>query len=166
MTKKKGNKSNSVDELTSKVKSMRICSFDMTFKFPCVVLEHMDHGQKVASVELLIISMHRRHFHIKMSPCGTVPQVKAAAPSLFHDANHALVANDDGSGNFNVNSNKAAAFQSVCKEISETANKDTDEVFGEPQLIKLPFECDEIFYKGHANDQEGWDIQIYDNVMI
>ena len=40
--------------------------FDMTFKFLYMLLEHMDHGQKLASVELLIIGVHRRHVHIKI----------------------------------------------------------------------------------------------------
>ena len=153
----------SVDRLTSSINSMKISTFDMSFHFPYILLEHMDHGQKLVSVELLIIGVHRRHVHLKIIEPGNILQVKVAVPSLFYTSNQSLVANDDGTGLFNVNTHKATAFAAICQDIGRTENDDTGEVFGTPQIIKLPFECDDIFYKGHAGDREGWDIQIYNN---
>ena len=157
-------KTTKVDDLCSSMKALKVCStFDMSFHFPYVLVEHMDHGQKIVSVELMIIGTHRSRVHLKILPGGDVLQVKVAVPPLFYSPQRTQVANDDGTGTFNVNTHKATAFQAVCQEIMKIENDDTGEVFGKPQLIKLPFECDEIFYKGHAGDKDGWDIQVYDN---
>ena len=157
-------KDKSVDELALSVKKLAVRDFDMAFKLPYMVLEHMDHGQMLASVEMLVVGVHRRHVHLKIVGSNQdVLQVKIAVPSLFYTPNRSLVANDDGTGTFNVNTHKATEFRRLCQSIMKTENDDTGEVFGEPQLIQLPFPCDEIFYKGHGGERDGWDIQVYDN---
>ena len=154
-----------VDSLTKQMKTMTVApkKFSMTFQFPYIMSEHLDHGQKLVLIEFLIVGVHRRNVHLKVLPGGHALQLKIAVPKLFYDHQRQQLANDDGTGTFNINTHKATGFQQICQEIKKTANDDTDEVFGKPQLVGLPFQCDEIFYTGHGGGREGWDIQIYDN---
>ena len=81
-------KSKSVDELLVSFQKLGFRDFDMSFKFPYMVLEHRDHGQKLASIDLLIIGVHCRHVHLKIFGNNSdVLQVKVAVPSHFYTPN-------------------------------------------------------------------------------
>ena len=131
VAKKKGTtakKSKVVDTLTESTSTMKVSDFNKMFELPYMIIKHMDHGQKLATVELLLVSVHCRHVHVEILPCGTVLEVKIVVPKLFYNPVRTQLANDDGSGLFNVNTNKAISFQAICNEVTKTRSEDTDEV--------------------------------------
>ena len=134
----------------------------MSFKFPYLIMEHVDHGQLLATVHLSIFGVHKRFVHLQIID-SDILEVSIAVPKIFYDKDRIQLAEDEGDGSFNVNTHKATAFQEVCKNIGATAAKHSKEVLGEPQLIKLPFPCEEKFYRGHGRDKLGWEVELYDN---
>ncbi|KAG7374172.1 hypothetical protein IV203_013267 [Nitzschia inconspicua] len=76
-------------------------------------------------------------------------------PNIFFKFKRILLANKEVEG-FNKNTSQAQAFKKVCKTI-DNDNGHRDQIFGKPQMVPLPFSCEERIVT--------WEIQALKNEL-
>ena len=160
--KKSSSKKATVDALSNSMGKMSISKkFSMSFRCPCVILDHVVNGRDIATVELLIPNVHRRWIKLKVSECGKCLHVAIVVPGFFCDPRHVMAANADD-GDFTHNASQATRFQRMCKEVMKTADDD-EKVWEDPQVIPLPFAVEQQFFAKAGGDNDGWQVDLCDN---
>jgi hypothetical protein len=133
-----------VDDVAESMLNMSISnkgtykSWSMDFSFPYMIKTFLYDSRECCLIDLLVPTTHEDHVHPRIVSKGTYLAVGVAVPDFFPEEERVLVA----AGNDNVNTNQATAHTKVVQNIRKAFN-DVTEILGSPQMIKLPFECEE-----------------------
>lgn len=110
----------------------------MDFEFPFMIKTFLHNGWESVSVDLLIPTVFEECIYPCVVMHGTFLAVGIAVPEFFPEEECLLVS----SGNNHSNTSQAAAHTAVVQSIQKEFN-DVPEILGKPQMIKLPFTCEE-----------------------
>jgi hypothetical protein len=131
----------SVASLTSGIKKLTVSSFtpfSMSIAWPYMVKQYTKNSRWVCSVEFLTFAMDIDMFQEAVMNNGTTLELTTTVPSWFPEEDRLLAANTD----INENTNEATAHQDVVQLIRKMyAGK--KEYTGTPQIVKLPFACEQ-----------------------
>ena len=133
-----------ISDLTEAVSSMSIGttrntkSWSMEFTFPYMIKTFLHNSRESATVDLLVPTVHEDHIHPRIISGGTALALGVAVPGFFPEEERVLVS----AGDDNINTNQASAHSEVVQEIRKAFN-DVPEIIGNPQVITLPFACEE-----------------------
>jgi hypothetical protein len=129
---------------------VKMQKFSMDSRFPFILHDYVSGGRRRASVDFLIITVTKDMVRPKMADSGLELQVAMVVPAFFADADRLMAANVGDSG-FTEDNHKEAAM----KLHDHHESFDEDDVVGDPQRIKLPFQCEQ--HIAH------WEVQAFEN---
>ena len=168
--RKKVLKEESLEQAFSNM-SIQATPFSMEFKCPYIMYSYMEHGRQCVSIDFLVPNQHRRTFRLSVAN-NKVLELGIVVPPIFYDPRRMLAANEFDKG-FNRNTNKATAFEKQCKEIVKKHGKEIEnptdddsddvEVCVGKQCVKLPFDVEEDLWRGPLGDQDGFEVQVFEN---
>ena len=113
-------------------------AWSMDFSFPFMIKKFLHDGRESCSVDLILPPIHEDRIHPRVVSNGTYLAIGVAVPEFFGEEERVLVS----AGNADVNTNQAAAHSEIVQDIRKHYN-DVVEILGKPQMIKLPFQCEE-----------------------
>jgi hypothetical protein len=129
--------------------------FSMDSRFPFILCDCVSGGRRRALVDFLIVAVTKDMVQPKMADSGLEPQVAVVVPAFFADADRLMAANVGASG-FAEDNHKAAAFKEAAMKLYDHHESfDEDDIVGDPQRIKLPFQCEQRI--AH------WEVQAFEN---
>lgn len=139
---------------SAKKASCSFQDFGMDFHVPFQVFQYTEDSRDHVTVEFLTMTMAKDCFRPKVCANGLELQLGVVVPSFFASEDRLMVANaEDG---FNMNTHKATSFEKIVKKIHDKYGWDeSDEIIGNPQVVKLPFKCEE--------DIVDWEVQAFIN---
>jgi hypothetical protein len=164
-----------VDDLAMSVSKMSVGPtfklFTMDVSFPFMVKTFFHNGVKMCTVELFVHTQDISHFRVAVAKGRKVLKVGMCIPEWFgkEDCIRAAKKTD---ATINANTNEVTAHEDSVQAIRKMY-QGKDEVIGKPQLIALPFQCEEevdnkeiqIFF-GDKELSEGLKAQQYASVLV
>ena len=149
-----------VETVTESIASMAIaqskksmaasCMWSMDFVFPFMVKQFLHNARQSCTVDLLVPTIHEDKVRPRVVGGGDFLAVSVCVPDFFPEEERVLVA----AGNEDFNTNQAAAHSEVVQEIRKHYNEEI-ETIGSPQMIKLPFKCEEQIVAWHCDLYHG-----------
>ena len=103
-----------------------------------MIKKFLHDGLESCSVDLILPIIHEDQIHPRVVSNGTYLAIGVAVPEFFWEEERVLVL----AGNADVNTNQAVAHSEIIQDIWKHYN-DVVEIIGKPQMIKLPFQCEE-----------------------
>lgn len=144
-------------DLSSRMSRMQVSAskeFSMSFKCPYILSQYNEGVDQMVKVELFVPTLPQSFFLPDVVDAGKQLEVRVQVPNFFADEDRVIESNNHVAG-FNQNTHEAQAFKDVCERI-DTHYGMSNEIFGdEPQLIVLPFVCEERVVE--------WEVQAYPN---
>ena len=112
--------------------------WSMDFTFPYMIKTFLHDSRESCSIDFLIPTVYEERVHPRVVSGGTVLALTVAVPEFFPEEERVLVS----AGNDNVNTNQATAHTTVVQDVRKAFN-DVPEILVKPQLVQLPFTCEE-----------------------
>jgi hypothetical protein len=146
-----------VEDITSDIIDMSVVKqqkFSMDHRFPFILYDYVSDGRRRISVDFLILTVPKEMIRPKMDDTGTELQVAVVVPPFFADADRLMAANN--APGFTQDTHKATAFKEAAMKLhNHHQSFDEDDIIGNPQRIKLPFQCEEHIVE--------WEVQAFEN---
>jgi hypothetical protein len=130
--------------------------FSMNVEFPFILYDYTSDNRRHVSVDFLILNVPKDMLLPKMAANGLELHLGLVVPSFFARADQVMVVNEEDS-NFGKDTHKSNAFMETARKPHEHHQSfDEDEIMGAPQIITLPFKCEEniVDWELHAYDNE------------
>ena len=128
------------EDLIQEFRTMSVRAYKsnaLKFEYPFLVYPYKESRQKKVCIDMIVLSLASEDFRCAFNANGSEMLIYTRVPDIFTckkrvmDANHGIQADNS----------KAVAFE----EVSEPVRSDIviDEgLWGQPQIIKLPYQCD------------------------
>ena len=93
---------------------------------------YADNRQKKQSIDILVMCLKKKYFHVMMNSSGTKMLLLIKMPSLLTSKNCISMADSS----LTMNTSKVVAFHDAVEKVSRENNHEMD-IWGPPQRIKL-----------------------------
>lgn len=122
----------------------------MDFHFPFMIKTFLHDGRESCSVDVLVLTAHDDRIHPKVVNDGQYLSIGLAVPEFFPEEEQVMIALGAGT---NVNQAQCTSHSKVVQEVCKVYNDVNKEILGNPQMIKLPFQCQDSI--------AGWEVQLF-----
>ena len=176
----KGRESSSTGSLTAALKNVTIASpykapaakkstfieFCLDISFPFVIYKFIRDQLPICAVKFFVLMMCPDNFSPSVSPCGMFLALETQCPDTVGDI---YLIEDENEENieFNQNTGEATAYQEVTKtmvEYQKKSGRDKGKMIGRPQVVKLPFQCEERIHDYNNNTFDSEDDELEKNL--
>ena len=134
-----------INELTNQMSNLNMLPrFGMKVAFPFLLYDYFKNKRRHCSIDFFVFSMGKHMFKPCVLPGGKAVSLSVIVPKMFPKANRLMLAH--ANERFTINTHKATAFEEISEVVQEKYNLKDDEdakINSIPQVIKLPFKCDE-----------------------
>ena len=134
-----------IEAVTESVSSMSIApkkgafrQWSMDFSFPFMIKQFLHNARQSCTIDVFVPTVHEDKVRPRVVNGGNYLAISLVVPEFFPEEERVLVA----AGNEDFNTNQAAAHSEVVQDIRKRYSGEV-ETLGSPQLIKLPFTCEE-----------------------
>jgi hypothetical protein len=134
----------SVAVITSSMKNMNVNAsspFSFSTVFPYTITTYDEGDDQMCDLFCFVPTLPLEYFLPDVIEKGNVFSLSMRVPNVFFTFKRVLLANKDVKG-FNKNTSQAQAYKKVCQTI-DNHHGHRDEIFGDPQMVPLPFSCEE-----------------------
>ena len=128
----------------------------MDCKYPFLMYDYVKSNRHRCTIDLFVTFLSKEFFKPRVLPNGRLLELCTVMPRFFVHKRRMMKANADAA--FTEDTHKATAYRKEAKKVEEEHGllDDSDaKVVGKPQVIKLPFKCEEAIV--------GWEAQFHRN---
>ncbi|KAG7369806.1 hypothetical protein IV203_027552 [Nitzschia inconspicua] len=133
-----------VADITSSMKKMNVdpfCPHNFNATFPFIISSYGEGDDEMCDIFFFVPTLPRECFKPDVINNGIAFTLSMRVPRFFFKGKRILLANHENP-NFNENTAAAQAFKKLCGRI-ETGNVDIQSIYTKPQIVQLPFVCEE-----------------------
>lgn len=141
-----------VEDVTDQLEALALGKtklFSTEFKLPYMIFMYPDNDDVMVKVEFFGPMLPEFSFKPDVINGGAALELKVECPEIFCNNTRSLIVNGDADG-FNNNTSEAQAFKNTCDAIDE-AYGFPDQLFGDPQVVQLPFSVEERIVSWSCN---------------
>jgi hypothetical protein len=146
------------EDLSKRLNSMSMSGsklYDYAWKHPFHCLTYNQGLDVICKVEFFVPVLPENYFFLDVVNNGTLLEVRTRIPNHMFMEERVLASNSGVAG-FNANTSEAQAHKDLCEYVVvDNENGLTGVIFGQPQLVELPFQCEERIVT--------WEIEAFTN---